>query len=372
MRRIAVGVVGLDNWGPHLARNFASIPEAELRWLCDVDANVREKMRLKYPAVKVTADLDQVLSDPSLDAVVIATPAVTHTALVTQALGAGKHVFIEKALAMRGEDARALASLAAAKGLLLMVGHVLLFHPAVLKMKELVETGELGRVLYLYGNRQNLGKVRRDENALWSLAPHDVSVLLHLLDERPMEVSARGDSYLRPGVADVVFCHLRFDTGISAHLHISWLDPQKLRRLTVVGSERMAVFDDMETDRKLTIYEKAAIPRGTDGYGNHPQVRSGDIVCPGIPPAEPLRLECEHFVAAVASGGELTVGTAAAVAVVDVLEALQRSLDLGGDSVRLERAGAAAPPGTPRSPDGGIRASERTAGVRRLAFGQPY
>lgn len=234
---------------------------------------------------------------------------------------------------MRAEDARALASLAAAEGLLLMVGHVLLFHPAVLKMKELIETGELGRVFYLYGNRQNLGKVRRDENALWSLAPHDVSVLLYLLDERPTDVSARGDSYLRSGVADVVFCYLRFDSGISAHLHLSWLDPQKLRRLTVVGSERMAVFDDMETDRKLTVYDKAATPRRTDAYGEYIQVRSGDIFCPGIAPAEPLRLECEHFIDAVASGGELTVGTAAAVAVVDVLEALQRSLDLGGGSV---------------------------------------
>ncbi len=207
-----------------------------------------------------------------------------------------------------------------------------------LKLKELVETGELGRVFYLYGNRQNLGKVRRDENALWSLAPHNISVLFYLLDDRPTEVSARGDSYLRTGIADVVFCYLRFESSISAHLHLSWLDPQKLRRLTVVGSERMAVFDDMETDRKLMVYEKAAVPGRTGAYGEYIQARSGDIFCPWTPPAEPLRLECEQFIAAVALGGDLTFGTPAAVDVVEVLEALQRSLDLGGAAVTLRPA----------------------------------
>jgi len=252
-----------------------------------------------------------------------------------RALEAGKHVFVEKPLAMSGSDARALASVAVSERLLLMVGHVLLFHPAVLKLKELVETGELGRVFYLYGNRQNLGKVRRDENALWSLAPHDISVLLYLLDDRPTEVSARGDSYLRTGIADVVFCYLRFESGISAHLHLSWLDPQKLRRLTVVGSERMAVFDDMETDRKLMVYEKAAVPAPTASTSRPGRAT---FSAPGL-----LLRSRSGWSASTSSrrwpwAVTSPFGTPAAVDVVEVLEALQRSLDLGGAAVTLKPA----------------------------------
>jgi predicted dehydrogenase len=336
MRKVRVGVVGLGYWGPNLARTFAALPGAQLEWLCDQDETIRKEMAQKYPATRLTSEFDDLLNDSMLDAIVIATPAVTHSDLVARALGAGKHVFVEKPLALRGEDAFELAAMAANRGKLLMTGHVLLFHPAVAKMKELIETGQLGRVFYLYCNRQNLGKVRHDENALWSLAPHDVSVLLYLLDGGPVEVSARGESYLRSGVDDVVFCYLRFPTGVVAHLHLSWLDPQKLRRLTVVGSEKMAVFDDMEVERKLTIYDKAAVPPRTDAFGEYVQVRFGDIHCPRLPPAEPLRLECEHFLAAIRSSSELSVGTGAAVETVGVLEALQRSLELDGSPVQVE------------------------------------
>ena len=181
-----------------------------------------------------------------------------------------------------------------------MVGHVMLFHPAVRKLKELLDSGDLGDIFYLYANRQNLGKVRQDENALWSLGAHDIAVLLYLLEDQPVEVSARGESYVQPGIPDVVFCYLKFATGISAHLHLSWLDPHKLRRLTVVGSERMAVVDDMEPERKLTLYEKSATPRPTGDFGEYIQVRFGDILCPRLPNDEPLRVECEHFVSSSA------------------------------------------------------------------------
>ena len=209
-----------------------------------------------------------------------------------------------------------------------MVGHVLLFHPAVRKLKELITGGALGDLFYLYGNRLNLGKVRQDENALWSLGGHDLSVLLYLLDDQPIEVSARGESYVQDGIHDVVFCYLKFATGISAHLHLSWLDPHKMRRLTAVGSEKMAVIDDMETERQLTIYEKCATSRRTDTFGEYVHVSFGDITCPRLPNDEPLRLECEHFVSVVSSGK--ASGAREAATVVGVLDALQASLDAGG------------------------------------------
>jgi predicted dehydrogenase len=335
MTPVRIGVAGLGYWGPNLARTFAALPDAELTWLCDLDEDIRRQSAAKYPGVSVTGDVDAMLADDALDAVVVATPPDTHADLVRRALAAGKHVFVEKPLALRAADAQGLASLARANGLALMVGHVLLFHPAVMKMKELIETEQLGDVLYLYGNRQNLGRMRRDETVLWSLAPHDVSVLGYLLDRQPVEVSARGASYIRSGVADVVFCFLRYRDGITAHLHLSWLDPQKLRRMTIVGSKRMAVFDDMEAERKLTVYEKSAVPPRTDAFGEYVQVRFGDIFCPRIAPAEPLRLECEHFLAAVRSRGTISCGSAEAVGVVRVLEALQRSLDADGEPVEL-------------------------------------
>ena len=290
----------------------------------------------------VTPSFDDLIDDDDLDAVVVATPPITHAELALAALRRNKHVFVEKPLALETRDAERVAREASERGLCLIVGHVLLHHPAIRKLKELLETEELGDVFYLYGNRQNLGKVRRDENALWSLGPHDIAVLLYLLDEHPLEVSARGDCYLQPGIADIVFCHLRFATGITAHLHLSWLDPHKLRKLTVVGSRRMAVVDDMENERKLTIYESTAIggPRSAN-FGEHVSVRFGDIICPRLPSEEPLRLECEHFISGIRSSAPASASSREGVAVVRVLEALQHSLDMGGKTVLLDRADTA-------------------------------
>jgi predicted dehydrogenase len=331
-----IGVVGLGAWGPSLARVFSDMPQTTLRWVCDLNAEAVMEMQRRHPGVRYTRDVTVLLEDDGLDAVVIATPPATHYELALAALRADKHVFVEKPLALRSEDADMLVRESQRRNRCLMVGHVLLFHPAVRKLRELIDTGALGDIFYLYANRQNLGRVRREENALWSLGTHDVAALLYLLEDQPVEVSARGDCYLQNGVHDVVFCYLRFANGIAAHLHLSWLDPHKMRRLTVVGSERMAVVDDMEPERKLTIYEKAAQPRRTDAFGEYIQVRFGDIVCPSVPNDEPLRLECEHFASLIRSDAYLGANGHAAAAVVHVLEALQCSLDAGGMPVPVD------------------------------------
>jgi predicted dehydrogenase len=228
-------------------------------------------------------------------------------------------------MAMGAGDAEALVALAEERGLTLMPGHLLLYHPGVLKLKELVDAGELGDVLYVYGNRQNLGTIRADENALWSLGVHDLSVILYLLGEEPSEVLARGESFLKEGVEDVVFCHLRFPSGKAAHMHLSWLDPHKMRRMTVVGTDKMAVFDDMELDRKVTVYDSAAEP-SLRSYGEW-STRTGDVYSPRVPNAEPLRLECEHFLGLVRGEGDRFEAARAGLAVVRALEQLQASLE---------------------------------------------
>ena len=260
-----------------------------------------------------------------MEAVVVATPVPTHAELARRALAAGKHVFVEKPMAMGAEDAESLVALAEERGLALMPGHLLLYHPGVLKLKELVDSGELGDVLYVYGNRQNLGTIRPDENALWSLGVHDLSVILYLLGEEPTEALARGESFLKEGVEDVVFCHLRFRSGKAAHMHLSWLDPHKMRRMTVVGTVKMAVFDDMELDRKVTVYDSAAEP-SLRSYGEW-STRIGDVYSPRVPNAEPLRLECEHFLGLVRGNGDRIAAAHNGLAVVRTLEQLQASLE---------------------------------------------
>jgi len=322
---VSVGVVGLGYWGPNLARNFASLPGAELRWCCDADDDVRARLQARHPGTRFTAELDDLLSDPTLDAIVLATPVVTHATLAVRVLEAGKHCFVEKPLAQSVADAERAVEAAAAAGRVLMVGHLLQYHPGVNKLKEIADSGELGDIHYIYGNRLNLGQLRAEENALWSLGAHDVSVLLHLADEEPFELNARGESYMREGVEDVVFAFMRFPSGIAAHLHLSWLDPHKERRFTVVGSRRMATFDDMDPERKVTVYDKG-FDEKADTYGEY-ITRSGDIWSPRVPNDEPLRLECEHFLACVREGRTPISDGASGVRVVRVLEGLQQSLD---------------------------------------------
>jgi predicted dehydrogenase len=320
--RVKVGLVGLGYWGPNLARNFE--PLADLAWLCDFDESLRDQFAARYPRARVTADFGELLADPELEAVVIATPVPTHYALAKQALEAGKHVLVEKPPAMKGTEMDELVALAAERDLVLMPGHLLLYHPGVRKLKELVDSGDLGDVLCVYTNRQNLGIVRANENALWSLGVHDLSVILWLIGEDPIEVSAHGRDFLNKGVEDVVFCYLRFPSGKIAHMHLSWLDPHKMRKMTVVGNEKMVVFDDMELERKVTIYEKGPW-QPTHTYGEW-QTRTGDISSPKIPSDEPLRLECRHFLDLVAGEGDPLRAAQDGLAVVRVLEQLQTSL----------------------------------------------
>src|SRR6185312_5309616 len=269
------------------------------------------------------------LADPDLDAVVVATPVPSHAAAATRVLAAGKHCFVEKPLAQSVADAEQVVAAAREAGKLLMVGHLLEYHPGVEKLKELADSGELGEIRYLYSNRLNLGKLRSDENALWSLGAHDVSVVLRLAGEEPYEATAHGECYMREGVEDVVFGFLRFPSGLAAHLHLSWLDPHKERRFTVVGTQRMATFDDMESERKLTVYDKG-FDEDSRTYGEY-ITRSGDVFSPRIPNVEPLRVECEHFIDAIRSGQPPRSDGASGLRVVRVLEQLQNSLDARGE-----------------------------------------
>jgi predicted dehydrogenase len=323
-RTVRLGLAGLGNWGPNLARNLADLAGAELAWLCDRDPERLERYGVRHSEARATAHFEDLLADDDLDAIVIATPVITHAKLARDALQAGKHVFVEKPLAVSSEVADGLVALAEERGLVLFPGHLLLYHPGVTKLKALVDSGELGRILYVYGNRQNLGQIRKDENALWSLGAHDLSVILHLVEEEPVESWARGESFLREGIEDVVFCYLRFPSGIVAHMHLSWLDPHKMRKMTVVGDRKMAVFDDMELERKLTVYDKGT-EQGADTYGEW-RTRTGDISIPRVANDEPLRLECERFLAHVRGEGKPRAAAREGVAVVRALEQLQASL----------------------------------------------
>ncbi len=321
---VRIGVVGLGYWGPNIARNFANLPDAELRWCCDGSDAARARIAPMFPASRMSDSLDELLADPELDAIALATPVPTHADLAVRVLAAGKHCFIEKPLAQSVADAQRVLDAAERSGRTLMVGHLLEYHPGLRKLKELTDSGELGDIYYIYGNRLNLGKLRADENALWSLGAHDISVLLALAGEEPVEMVANGASYVRPGVEDVVFAFLRFPSGLTAHLHLSWLDPHKERRFTVVGSRRMATFDDMAREGKLTVYDKG-FDEATTGYGEY-ITRSGDIFSPRISNAEPLRLECQHFVDCIRSGETPRSDGHSGLRVVRVLEALQNSL----------------------------------------------
>lgn len=330
---LRVGIAGLGYWGSNIARNLDALPGCELAWCCDTDRERRERLRASFPAARFTADLAEVLADENVVAVAVATPVPTHAALAELILSAGRHCFVEKPLACDVASAERLVDLAAERDRLLMVGHLLAYHPALVALKELCEAGELGEIRYIYSQRLNLGRLRADENALWSLGAHDVSAILALTGELPVQVSARGESYVREGVEDVVFAHLGFPAGLAAHVHVSWLDPRKERRLTVVGSRRMATFDDMEPERTLTVYDKGFDPDAAV-EGDY-VARSGEQRSPAISPREPLRIELAHFLDCLRGGAAPRTGGLEGLRVVRVLAGLQESLDAGGETVAL-------------------------------------
>jgi predicted dehydrogenase len=318
-----LGVVGLGYWGPNLARNFDRFPDAELAWICDASEEAVARWAPSFPDARPSTDLDELLADDGLDAVVVATPVPTHAELALRVLQAGKHCFVEKPLAQSAAEAEQVVD--AAGDRVLMVGHLLEYHPGVDRLKELIDSGDLGDIRYVYSNRLNLGVLRTNENALWSLGAHDVSVILRLAGEEPVECRAVGESYVHEGVEDVVFAYLRFPSGLAAHMHLSWLDPHKERRFTVVGSRRMATFDDMELERKLTVYDKG-FDENFSSYGEY-IARSGDTHSYRLSNEEPLRIECRHFLDCVRNGTEPRSGGRSGLAVVRVLEALQQSLE---------------------------------------------
>ena len=321
---VSLAVVGLGYWGPNLARNVVAIPGTRLDWCCESDPAKRELAApLIGAATRMTDSLDEVLADPALDGVLLATPVGTHAQLARQVLAAGKHCFVEKPMATSSADAQSVID--AAGDRVLMVGHLLEYHPGVRALAQLIADGELGEIHYIYSNRLNLGLLRADENALWSLGAHDVAVILSLAGEAPVELDARGECYMREGIEDVVFAFMRFPSGLAAHLHLSWLDPHKERRITVVGSRRMATFDDMEIERKLTIYDKGFDER-TDSWGEY-IARSGASTSPRLAPTEPLRLEVEHFAQCIRTGAAPRSDGESGLRVVRVLEGLQAELE---------------------------------------------
>jgi predicted dehydrogenase len=330
---VKVGVAGLGYWGPNLARNFDRLGGAELAWLCDESEERLQRHTAAFPGARSTGSLDDLLSDDGLDAVVLATPVATHASLALKVLDAGKHCFVEKPLAQSVEEAEQVVAAARAADRVLMVGHLLEYHPGVEALKQLVDGGELGDARYIYSNRLNLGVLRPDENALWSLGAHDVSVILRLAGEEPYDCRAVGESYMQEGIEDVVFCYLRFPSGLAAHMHLSWLDPHKERRFTVVGSKKMATFDDMELERKLTVYDKG-FDESWSSYGEY-IARSGDTYSPRVPNDEPLRIECAHFVESVRDRVEPRSGGESGLRVVRVLDALQQSLRESSRAARV-------------------------------------
>lgn len=339
---VRVGVAGLGYWGSNVARNLDALPGCELAWCCDLDPVRREALAPSFPRARFIAEIGEMIADESLDAVAVATPVPTHAALAELALEAGKHCFVEKPLACDVASAERLVALAAERDRTLMVGHLLAYHPALVALKELCAAGELGETRYIYSQRLNLGRLRADENALWSLGAHDVSAILALTGgQLPEAVSARGESYVRAGVEDVVFAHLSFAGGLAAHIHVSWLDPRKERRLTVVGSRRMATFDDMEAERTLTVYDKGFDP-DVAAAGDY-VARSGEQRCPEISRREPLRIELDHFLECLRDGTSPRTGGTEGLRVVQVLEALQESLDAGGETVVLAPVERGAP-----------------------------
>jgi predicted dehydrogenase len=328
---IRIAVVGTGDWGANLVRNFASLPNARLAALCDADPERLARAAAQAPDARTLQRVEDVAADPDLQAVVVSASATSHYPLARTLLLAGKDVFVEKPLALSVAHAEELVQLARERQRILMVGHLLLYHPAVRYLKDLVQKGELGDLYYVTSQRVNLGKVRRDESALWSFAPHDLSVILHLLDAEPIDVAARGSAFLQREVEDVVFLHLRFPGGRMAHVHVSWLDPHKLRQFTVVGSRKMVVFDDMEASEKIRIYDKGVDVAGRIvSYSDALAVRSGDIVIPKVSLQEPLRLECLHFVECVRERRTPLTHGESGLQVVRVLAAAQASLEAGG------------------------------------------
>ncbi len=340
MDRVKVGVVGLGAWGWNVARCMYELPGCDLVATSDLSASRREMAEKSWPGVRGFQTMEEMLERSAIDAVVISSPAVTHYPLVHKALLADYDVFVEKPFTLNVPHAEELMHLAAVRDRILMVGHLLEYHPVVCRLKELIASGELGEIYYIYTQRVNLGRIRGDENALWSFAPHDISQILYMLGADPADVSARGQSYIQEGIEDVVFLSLFFPNRLMAHIHLSWLDPHKVRSTTVVGSKKMAVFDDVSTSEKLRIYDSCATPSTARSYGEAIQVRFGDIHIPRVSTTEPLKIELGHFLDCVRNRTTPRSDARDGLRVVRILEAAQQSLERDGVPISIGGASA--------------------------------
>ncbi len=334
-----LGLIGLGTWGKNLLRNFSNLPDCEVLICCDQEKEQLKKIKDIYPDYRYVQNYKEVLEDKNIDAVVIATPPESHFKIAYQAITYEKDVFVEKPMVLKVDEGEKLVRLAQDKERILMVGHIMEYHSAVLKLKEFVKNGELGDIYYLYATRVNLGKVRDIENALWSFAPHDISMILYLLTKEPKTVTATGQCYLQKkrGIEDVAFLTLHFDDGVMAHIHVSWLDPHKERKLTIVGNKKMAVFDDMRSAEKIWIYDKGVETKlDYNTYGEYLSLRFGDILIPKIDSAEPLKAECQHFLQCVKDRNTPRSDGEDGLRVLKVLDAAQRSLQKGGTPEKIK------------------------------------
>ncbi len=337
---VTLAVVGVGGWGKNLARNYFQIPECELRYICDKDTSKLEQLQTQLPGTGACTRFEDILEDSEVQALVIATPAPSHFMLCKAALEAGKDIYVEKPFVLNVDEAEVLIKLAEQNSRILMVGHLLEYHPIITRLKQMVDADELGNIYYIYNQRVNLGTVRSDENALWNFAPHDISTILYLLGKEPTDVAARGQSYLQEGIEDVVFLTLNFNDKSMAHIHVSWLDPHKVRKITIVGSKKMAVFDDLEGNEKLRIYDKgAANSSDYDTFAEYISLRFGDITIPYVKVGEPLRLECEHFLECVRERRQPVSDGYDGLRVTKVLDAAERSLKNNGVPITITPGG---------------------------------
>ncbi len=326
---VSVAVIGGGYWGKNLIRNFAAL--GSLKVVCDTDVGVRKQHEERYH-VQGVGGVGDLLKIGDIKAWVVATPAATHYAVAKTAITAGKSVFVEKPLALTVSEAEDLIHLAREKGVVLMVGHLLQYHPAVIELKRLIDEGELGRIRCIYSNRLNMGKIRTEENILWSFAPHDISVMLALLEDLPKSIIASGGAYLQPDVADVTLTAFEFSGGIRGHIFVSWLHPFKEQKLVVIGDQKMAVFDDISPE-KLKLYPHSVLWRH-----QVPQAQKAEPIVVSVPDEEPLRVECRHFLECVEHGRTPKTDGEEGLRVLRVLEACQRSLDRGSEKILFQKS----------------------------------
>jgi predicted dehydrogenase len=326
---IGIGVVGAGYWGPKHVRLFHELAGCRVILAADLDEHRLASLRVQYPSIRTTTRYRDLIESRDVNAVVIATPVSTHAALAGEALRAGKHVLVEKPIARFSHEVHELIAVAAREDRVLMVGHTFLYNPAVRALRDLVRNGDLGQVYYIHSQRLNLGLFQRDINVVWDLAPHDISIIMYILGADPIAVSAHGGAYVQHGIEDVAHLGLDFPHGVRAQIHVSWLDPNKVRRATVVGSRKMAVYDDVETLDKIRVYDKGVdAPPHTSSFRDFQlSYRYGDVRIPYIPGIEPLRVECEHFVECIRTGATPLTAGPHGLKVVQVLESAQHSLD---------------------------------------------